>query len=76
MSYRKIGPVLREVLRDRVIVTMKSGEAFDGVLYAADDRTWRLVNVTALRAGDQGENVPADGDLILPRDNIAFCQRP
>lgn len=72
----KIGPVLREVLRDRLIVTMKSGEAFDGVLLAADDKTWRLVNATALRAGERGEDVPVDGSVILPRDNIAYCQRP
>lgn len=72
----KVGPVLRDVLRDRVVVTMKSGESFDGVLFAADDKTWHLVNATALRAGERGVDVPVDGSVILPRDNVAFCQRP
>ena len=72
----KVGPVLREVLRDRVIVTMKSGESFDGVLFAADDKTWHLVNAVALRVGERDADVPVDGAVILPRDNVAFCQRP
>lgn len=70
------GRVLRNVLRERVIVTMKSGEAFDGVLFAADARTWELVNAKALGVGDRGGDVPVDGSVLVLSDNIAYCQRP
>ena len=73
--FDKVGSVLRDVLRERVIVTMKSGEAFDGVLMAADDRAWELVNAKALGVGERGADVPVDGSVILPRDNVAYCQR-
>jgi small nuclear ribonucleoprotein (snRNP)-like protein len=70
------GKVLRQVMRDRVVVTLKSGEAFDGVLMAADGRAWELVNAKALGVGERGADVPVDGSMILPADNIAYCQRP
>ena len=74
--FDKIGSVLRDTLRERVIVTMKSGEAFDGVLIAADHRAWELVNAKAIGVGERGVDVPVDGSVILPSDNVAYCQRP
>lgn len=70
------GSVLRRSLRDRVLVTLKSGEGFEGVLFRADRRSWELVQAKAVGAGDRGADVPVDGALVIPADNVAFCQRP
>ena len=74
--FDKTSSILRDAMRERVIVTLKSGEAFDGVLMAADERAWELVNAKALGVGDRGVDVPVDGSVILPSDNVAYCQRP
>lgn len=74
--FDRTGQVLRQHLRERVIVTLASGEAFDGVLYRADDRTWELVNAKALGVGDRGADVPVDGSVLIPALNVAYCQRP
>lgn len=67
--------VLAGALRERVIVTLKSGEGFDGVLFRADRRSWELVQAKALGAGERGVDVPVNGALILPADNVAYCQK-
>jgi hypothetical protein len=68
--------VLAGALRERVLVTLKSGEGFDGVLLRADRRSWELVQARAVRAGQNGADVPVDGSLIIPADNVAYAQRP
>lgn len=70
------GSVLRRSLHERVLVTLKSGEGFEGVLFRADRRSWELVQAKAVGAGDRGADVPVDGALVIPADNVAFCQRP
>lgn len=65
-----------ERVRSRVLVTLKSGAAFDGVLYAADRRAWVLRNASALGAGDRGETVPVDGEVLILTGDIDFAQRP
>lgn len=68
--------VLAGAVRERVLVTLKSGEGFDGVLLRADRRSWELVQAKALGAGERGVDVPVNGSLILPAENVAFAQRP
>ena len=63
-------------MRSRVVVTLKSGAAFDGVLYAADRSAWVLRNAHALGAGDRAENVPVDGEVLILASDIEFAQRP
>lgn len=70
------GSVLRRSLRERVLVTLKSGEGFEGVLLRADRRTWELVQAKAVGAGERGADVPVDGALVILAANVAFCQRP
>ena len=70
------GSVLRRSLRERVLVTLKSGEGFEGVLFRADRRSWELVQAKAVGAGQNGADVPVDGALVIPADNVAYCQRP
>jgi small nuclear ribonucleoprotein (snRNP)-like protein len=67
--------LLRERLREDVVVTMKSGEAFRGVLFAADGRSFILRDAKALTDAS-ARPVPVDGELILPRDQIDYFQRP
>lgn len=67
--------LLRERLREDVVVTMRSGEAFRGVLFAADGRSFILRDAKALTDAS-ARPVPVDGELILPRDQIDYFQRP
>ena len=72
----KTGHILRQTLKERVVVTLKTGEAFVGVLLCADLHTWELVQAEAVGAGERGANVPVDGHLLIPAANVAYCQKP
>lgn len=63
-------------LRSRLLVTLKSGAVFDGVLFAADRRVWVLRQAQALGAGDSGATVPVDGEMLLFVADIDFAQKP
>lgn len=67
--------LLRSRLRSRFVVTLKSGAAFDGLLYASDARTWVLRNAQALGAGDRDADVPVDGEVVLLVAEIDYAQR-
>lgn len=75
-----VGPgrdrLLRERLCDKVVVTLKSGSAFSGVLFKVDDRAVILRDTQALGAGLNGDHVAVDGELVLFRTDIDFLQRP
>ncbi len=65
--------LLRQMLRERFVVTMKSGETFEGLLDDHDESTLELLDPYAVTsAGRAG----IDGRLYLPRDQIAYLQRP
>lgn len=63
-------------LRSRVLVTLKSGATFDGVLFSADRSVWVLRNAQALGAGDNGATVPVDGEVLIFVTDIEFAQKP
>lgn len=67
--------LLRERLRQDVIVTLRSGEAFRGVLYAADVRSLVLREVKMLTDASAHPMV-VDGELIVARDHVDYLQRP
>ena len=67
--------LVRGRLRDELIVTMKSGEAFRGVLTEADSRSFVMRNAKALTDAT-ARPVPVDGELILDRAQIDYFQRP
>lgn len=67
---------LKQRLKSRVIVTLHSGEAFDGVLWETDRDAWVLKNATALAAGPDRSNVPLDGEVVLLTAEISYAQRP
>jgi len=65
--------LLRQVHLQRFIVTLTSGDTFDGLLADADDHTVKLVGAFAV---DAKNREPVDGDLYLPREKIAYLQNP
>lgn len=68
--------VLRSRLRERVIVTLKAGDSFAGVLYSSDSQTIALRAASAIGAGEQSTDLPLDGELLVLLADVAFIQRP
>lgn len=65
--------VLRDHLRERFVVTLLSGETFDGLLDQWDESTLEFVDGYAVT---ERSRVQVDGRLFLPRARIAYMQRP
>ena len=65
--------LLRQVHLQRFIVTLTSGETFDGLLADTDDNSVKLVGAFAI---DEKSRESVDGDLYLPRVKIAYMQNP
>lgn len=69
--------IIREHLRKRVIVTLKTGEAFGGVLFSADSEALLLRDSVVLEAaGTDRSKTPIDGELLVLRPDIAYVQIP
>ena len=69
--------IMRGLIRHRFVITMVDEQAWDGVVMEADDRTIVLRDVSALiRKDDRVERVPADGEVLVPRNRVAYMQRP
>lgn len=66
----RIEACVRGRVRERMLVTLKSGETFSGVLLEADRSTVVLVKAEA------EPDVPVDGELLLRWSEIAYVQRP
>lgn len=64
--------IIRGYLRHRLVVTMHDGATWDGVVMDVDSRTVVLRNAEAIGANDV--RTPADGEVLLPRDEVAFMQ--
>jgi hypothetical protein len=65
--------LLRAAHLERFVVTLTTGETFDGLLADADDNSVKLVGAYAV---SEKETVQVDGDLYLPRDKVAYMQNP
>lgn len=65
--------IVRRALRERFVFTLKTGETFDGLLLDADEKTYRLGDSWAI---DGKNRVRVDGELFLPRLEVAYLQRP
>jgi small nuclear ribonucleoprotein (snRNP)-like protein len=68
--------LVRSRLRSRVVVTLKSGASFEGVLAEVDARAWVLRSAQALGVGDHGANVPVDGEVLILVSDVEYAQRP
>ena len=69
----RAGRVLRLRFNKAVIVTLKSGAAFQGVLFDSDPEAVVLRNSQAL---GNGPSVAVDGELLILKADIATLQRP
>jgi hypothetical protein len=67
--------ILSERISEKVIVTLKAGPAFEGVLWDADDRCWVLRNAEAIGAAKGGGPLPLDGEVIVLTNDILHVQR-
>ena len=65
--------LIRQSLRERFVVTLRTKESFEGLLLDADEKTIRLTDARAL---DGSVRVLVDGDLYLPRSEVVYLQRP
>lgn len=68
--------ILTSRFRERVLVTVKAGDTFDGVLYSADDKALVLRQAAAVGVGENKTDLPLDGELIVLLADVAFIQRP
>lgn len=70
--------LLAEKLRQTFMVTLLDGSTFHGVLARADDRFVVLVDATTVITHPEGGSVeqPVDGELLLPRAQVSYLQRP
>lgn len=68
--------IIRQRLRHKVIVTLKDGSSFAGVLYTADSEAVALRNSEALGLGEKGTNLAVDGEVVILRADISFIQLP
>lgn len=64
--------LLRGALRDRFVVTLKTGQAFDGLLDQWDHSHLAFVDAHALVEG--ADPVAVHGSLFVERANVAYMQ--
>ena len=60
-------------MRADIIVTLKAGQSFAGVLFETDRRLIVLRDATELQVQ---ATVPVDGELIVRWDDVAYIQKP
>ena len=65
--------LLRSRRTRKVIVTLVSGETFEGVIAGCDRHSVVLSRASLL--GDEKPK-PVDGELLFPRSDVKFVQRP
>lgn len=66
--------IVTDHLREKYVVTLKSGETFDGVLTDADGRSVVLAQARSLSS--DRDPFMIDGCLVLARADIRYFQRP
>ncbi|MGZ4617168.1 MAG: hypothetical protein ACXV3F_00260 [Frankiaceae bacterium] len=65
--------LIRMYARERFVITLKSGQTFDGLIEDHDESTIELVDANSVT---REARTPVDGRLYLPRADIAYMQRP
>lgn len=70
--------LLRRHIRQRFIVTLKTGQTFDGLVDEWDAAHLTLVNAVIVAQDQSARTYPApvDGKVWLPQDQIAYMQQP
>ena len=68
--------LIHERRRRRVLVTLKTGEAFAGVLLESDRESLVLVEATAVAFGARSQDEPVAGEVLVLRADVAYLQLP
>lgn len=68
--------VLSSRLRERVVVTLKTGQSFAGVLFSHDNKALVLRQAAALGAAEDKSDLPLDGEVIVLMADVDFIQKP
>lgn len=69
--------IIREHIRRKVIVTLKTGEGFGGVLFSADSEAIVVRDAVLLDATSTDRTAqPVDGELLVLRADISYLQFP
>jgi small nuclear ribonucleoprotein (snRNP)-like protein len=66
--------IIRQLVRERLVVTLLDGATFDGLLIDADPVT--IVLADAQHVAPNGDRLAVDGYLYLDRERVAYVQRP
>lgn len=66
--------VLRDRVRQRVLITLKSGETFAGVLWEYDREAFVLKDAAQLNPGEAP--IPVDGEWVTLASEVAYLQIP
>ncbi|MET4780818.1 hypothetical protein ABIB56_000800 [Glaciihabitans sp. UYNi722] len=65
--------LIRDAERERFLVTLVDGEAFDGILVDWDEGHFVLADADSISAN--GDRLRIDNSLWLPRSRIKYMQR-
>ena len=71
-AWSRLSGVLRARRKSPVIVTLKSGAAFKGVLAGDDARALVLSGAETL---EDAKPIPVDGEVIVPWADVKYLQR-
>jgi len=74
LTHEPIGRVLSGQVRRKIIVTLKSGATFQGVLSEADRYAIVLQSTESLNP--DGSRLSVDGEFIILRADVGYIQRP
>jgi len=68
---------IERLYREPVVVTMKTGESFSGLLFEHTDREIVLRGAHGLQMAPDGrDNLPIDGEVLIFIRDIAYMQKP
>lgn len=65
--------IVRPYLRTRFLITTKQNQTWDAVLMDIDERSLSLADTELVHA--DGTRTKADGQVFLPRVDVAYMQR-
>ena len=72
----KLPRPLQDRICSRVVVTLKTGDSFSGVLFEADGGALVLRDSVAVGVGENRTDLPLDGELLVLLADVAFMQKP
>lgn len=65
--------ILKSYRRDKFLITTKPGQTWSAVVMDVDERTLFLLDAEAV--APDGTRTKADGQVFLPRADVAYMQR-